>query len=283
MKRTLLLLAAFFASATAARAQFEGVADFKLTTNTSKGESIPGTGKIYVTKGAYRMEWETEIPPGRSAKGKAADASQRIKSTMFGKVSDPDKLYMIDDANRTYSVWDLKKMRGEAKDAPKQTYTVKKLGTDTVAGLSCQKAEIESSSGTVIEVCVAKDFAVSSDWLAALGRRQKESTSWMTALRDSGLTGFPVRYAMRRKGAAEVFMTMVLTHIEKGPVSAALFEIPAGYRETEFAIGGLTPEQQKAVSDARARMRESLEKMTPEQRKAYEDAMKKYARPTPVP
>jgi hypothetical protein len=282
VKRTLAALAVFFAAA-AARAQFEGVADFKITTNTSRGETIPGTGKIFVTKGAYRMEWETDIAAGRSAKGKPDAAPQHIKTTMFGKVSEPDKMYMVDDTNRTYSVWDLKKMKGDSKDLPKQTYEVKKLGTDTVAGLSCQKAELTSSAGTVIEVCAAKDFAVSSDWLAALGRRQKESDNWMTALRDNGLSGFPVRYAMRRKGSAEPFMTMVLTHLEKGPVSAALFEVPAGYKETDFAIGGLTPEQQKAVADARAKMRQSLDKMTPEQRKAYEDAMKRYARPTPAP
>ena len=59
--------------------------------------------------------------------------------------------------------------------------------------------------------------------------------------------------------------------------------MPAGYKQTEFAIGGLSPEQQKAVSDARTRMREALDRMTPEQRKAYEDAMKRYARPTPAP
>ncbi len=284
MKRTLAALAVFFAAAAAARAQFEGVADFKITTNTSRGDTIPGTGKIFVTKGAYRMEWETDITAGRGGKGKTGDtAPQHIKSTMFGKVSEPDKMYMVDDANKTYSVWDLKKMKGDAKDLPKQTYEVKKLGTDTVAGLSCQKAELTSSAGTVIEVCVAKEFAVSSDWLAALGRRQKESDNWMTALRDNGLSGFPVRYAMRRKGSPEPFMTMVLTHLEKGPVSAALFEVPAGYKETEFAIGGLTPEQQKAVADARAKMRQSLDKMTPEQRKNYEDAMKRRARPTPTP
>ena len=284
MKSAALALCGLLAGGPPALAQFEGTADFKVTTNTGKGETITGTGKVYVTKAAYRMEWETDV--SRVSRGKRAkdpNKPQRIKTTMFGKVSEPDRLYMIDDANKTYSVWDLKKMRGEMKDAPKQTYTVRKLGTDTVAGFSCQKAELTASTGTVTEVCVAKEFAVSSDWLAALGRRQRESTSWMTAMRDNGLSGFPVRYAIRQKAGADPFMTMVVTRVEKGPVSAVLFEVPAGYKETEFAIGGLSPEQQKAVSDARARMREALERMTPEQRKAYEDAMRKSAPPAPTP
>jgi hypothetical protein len=37
------------------------------------------------------------------------------------------------------------------------------------------------------------------------------------------------------------------------------------------------------MGDARAQMKEALEKMTPEERKAYEDAMKRYAQPTPGP
>lgn len=283
MKSAVLVLCGLLAGATA-RAQFEGVADFKVTTNTGKGEAVPAAGKISVTRDAYRMELETDVSKISHGKtGRAADAPQRIKMTMFGKVADPDKLYMIDDANKTYSVWDLKKMRGEMKDPARPTFVVTKLGTDTVAGLSCQKAELASSTGTVIAVCVAKDFAVSGDWLAALGRRQKENTSWMSALRENGLVGFPVRYSVRSKGAADPFMTMEVTRVTKGPVSEALFEVPAGYKETEFAMGGLSPEQQKSVSDARAKMREALDRMTPEQRKAYEDAMKKYAHPTPTP
>lgn len=284
MKHRPLLLALLgpLAVAAAARAQFEGTADFKVTTSTTKGESIPGTGKIFVTRGAYRMEWEADVSGVRSKNAKSAEAARRVKMTMFGKISDPDKLYMVDDVNKTYSVWDLKKMRGEMKDAPRQAYTFKKLGTDTVAGFSCQKAELTAASGTVIEVCVAKDFAVSGDWLAALGRRQRENASWLAALRENGLSGFPVRYAIRPKSATEPIMTLVVTRVDKGPVSDALFEVPAGYKQTEFAMGGLSPEQQKAVADARARMKERLEQMTPEQRKAYEDAMKRRAAPTPA-
>jgi hypothetical protein len=229
------------------------------------------------------MEWQIELSAPRKDKAASSEAPQRIQTTLFGTMAEPDKITMLDDAHKTYSVWDLKKTRGEAAEPSKPAYTVKKLGSDTVAGLPCQKAELTSSSGTVIEVCVAKDFIVSSDWLAALSRRQKDSTGWLGALRDNGLMGFPVRYAMRARGAAEPFMTMLVTKIDRGPVSASLFEVPAGYRQTEFALGGLSPDQQKAVSDARTRMREALDRMTPEQRKAYEDAMKRYAKPTPSP
>jgi len=272
------------AGTTAALAQFEGTAEFKVTTITGKGEVVPGNGRISADKNGYRMEWQTDI--SKIVKGRAVrpeNGPQQVKMTMVGKASAPDKLYLIDDANRTYSVWDLKKARNESSPDTTTTYTVTRLGPDKVAGLTCQKAELVSSKGMVIDVCVAGELGVSLDWLAAVGRRQKESTSWITALRNNSLSGFPVRYSMREKDAAQPFVTMEMTKIDRGPVNDALFEVPAGYKETDFAMGGLSPEQQKAVSDARAKMREALDKMTPEQRKAYEDAMRKAGRPTPSP
>jgi uncharacterized protein DUF4412 len=272
------------AGAPAALAQFEGTAEFKVTTITGKGEVVPGTGRISADKTGYRMEWQTDI--SKIVKGRAVrqgDGPQQVRLTMIGKASAPDKLYLVDDANKTYSVWDLKKARSESSADTATTYTVTRLGPDKVAGLTCQKAQLVSSKGTVIDVCVAGELGVSLDWLSAIGRRQKESTSWITALRNNSLSGFPVRYSMREKDATQPFVTMEMTKIDRGPVNAALFEVPAGYKETDFAIGGLSPEQQKAVSDARAKMRAALDRMTPEQRKAYEDAMRKAARPTPAP
>lgn len=283
MKTAAFALCLAVAGAPAALAQFEGTADFKVTTITGKGEVVPGSGRISANKTGYRMEWQTDI--SKIVKGRAVrseNGPQQIKMTMIGKAASPDKLYLVDDANKTYSVWDLKKAR-EGSTESATTYTVTRLGPDKVAGLTCQKAELVSSKGTVIDVCVAGELGVSLDWLAAVGRRQKESTSWITALRNNSLSGFPVRYSMREKDAAQPFVTMEMTKIDRGAVNDALFEVPAGYKETDFAIGGLSPEQQKAVSDARAKMRAALDKMTPEQRKAYEDAMRKAARPTPAP
>ena len=279
-----IVLGTALAAAAPARAQFEGTAEMKIVTSTGKGESIPAYGKVFVSKTAYRMEWEMDV--SRFSKGRHAggsEAPQRIKTVLFGTLADPDHLTMLDDARKTYSVWDVRKTRGEASELPKQTYTVQRQGTDTVAELSCQKAALTSSNGNVIDVCVSKDFGGSSDWLAVLGRRQREGAGWVATLRENGLSGFPLRFAMRKNAAAEPFVTMQVTKIERGPQPEALFEVPAGYKQTEFALGGLSPEQQKAVSDARARMREVLDKMTPEQRKAYEDEMKRNAAPTPTP
>jgi Domain of unknown function (DUF4412) len=274
-----LLFAVAAAGAAPAFGQFEGVADFKVTMG-EKGRAANGTGKVYVARAGYRSEWQTEL----NLSGQRRDGAmpQRIKMTLVGQRGEPDKLYMIDDDAKTYSVMDLKKMRDEARSQSKETYTVQRLGRDSVAGLACEKAAVTSSKGDVFDVCVSRELGASSDWISAMSHRGGTGF-WFGALRENGLEGFPVRWSTRRKGDTEPSMVMEVTHVERKSLPASLFQVPAGYKQTESALGGLTPEQQKALNDARAQMKDALDKMTPEQRKAYEDAMKRYGAPTPVP
>lgn len=258
---------------------FEGVADFKMTMH---GASAPAqsTGKLWVGRAGYRSEWEIDLSARPRADGGPGGAPQKMKMTMFGKREDPDHLYMVNDEKKTYSVTDLKKVREDAKDLPKETYTVQRQGTDTVAGIACQKATVTSSKGNAFDVCVSPEWGGSGDWITAL-TRSRSAGSWISALHSNGVDGLPVRFAMRRKDAREPGMVWELTHLERKPLPASLFEVPADYKKADYAVGGLTPEQEKSMGEARAKMKEALENMTPEQRKAYEDALRKYGQPTP--
>lgn len=276
MIRRFLAAAALALVASVASAQFEGEATFKITTRREKGAPLEGTAHMFSSKTGFRMEWE--MATGASRRG----GPQQIKMVMLAKLPNPEKVYLVNDANRTYSVWDTKKAREDAKTAPKETYTVEKLGMDRVAGYACQNVRVTSSKGSVFDLCVTKEFGASSDWLAAMNRNDPEAGSWLKSLRDAGIEGSPVRWSVRTKGSAEPTMVMELVRADKKALSAALFEVPAGYKETGMAVGGLTPEQEKAMADARAQMQESLKDMTPEQRKQYEEMMKRYA-PTPAP
>lgn len=276
MRMTRIAATVLFAAATTAFAQFEGVADFKVTTNTGQGQSVNGTGRMYVSPRAYRSEFEMQITGAGGSRDSRKVAPPAMKMTMFSKLSEPDKLYMLNEAAKSYSIWDLSKSREDMTNAPRETYTVKKLGKDTVAGLSCQNALLTSSEGNEIEACVSRDFAASSDWIAAMNRGDRASGSWIRSLKSAGIEGFPVRWSMRSKGSKDATMTMEMTRVEKKSLPASLFEVPAGYKQTDMAIGGLTPEQQKQIDDA-------MKNLTPEQRKAYEDAMKRSAQPTPKP
>lgn len=280
MKRILWMSALVLLAAATASAQFEGIADFKVTMGGTHGKATSGEGKIFIAPGVYRMDWN--MSHGTKAQ-QSPDAPPRVTMTMLTRKAEPGQVYMLNEERKTYFVFNSKKAAEQAARMPPETFTVKKLGTEKVAGFSCSNALLTSSSGSEIEVCIAKDLAASSDFLAAMDRRQADAASWLTALKAQGIEGFPIRWVIRKKGSTEALASMEITKIEKKALSASLFELPAGYTEASVAVGGLTPEQEKARADAQAHMNEALAKMTPEQRKAYEEAMRRNARPTPVP
>ena len=269
MKRV-LLAATLVLSAAAASAQFEGEADFKITTRRENKDPLVGNARMSIAPSGFRMEWT--MTTGASG----SKAPQEIKMTMLAALPNPEKVYLVNDQNKTYSVWDTKQAREDMKSAAKENYKVEKLGVDKVAGYTCQSARVTSSKGNDFDVCVTREFGPSTDWIAAMNRNDPEARSWLKALKDQGIEGFPIRWAVRQKGSAEPMTVMELVRAQKKTLSASLFKVPADYKETGLAIGGLTPEQEKAMSDA-------LQRMSPEQRKQYEEMMKRYAQPTPVP
>ncbi len=275
MKKAFVLAAFLSFASTIAYAQFEGIANFKMTTSSGSEMTSRGDGKIFLSPAGYRVEWMMDLSSMKKDQGAKA-APPTMAMTMLARKADPGKLYMLNDAKKTYSVVDMSKAAEERGKTPKDSFTVKKLGTETVAGLSCQNVLLTSSKGMEIEVCAAKELAASGDWLASLNRRNPEGTSWLGALKEQGIEGFPVRWLIRKKGSTQPLTTMEVTHLEKKTLPASLFDVPAGYTQTQFAMRGLTPEQEKALSQMR-------ENMTPEQRKAYADMMRRHAQPTPEP
>jgi uncharacterized protein DUF4412 len=250
-------------------AQSEGVAEFKATTEAEPGRSITSTGRIYVTRGASRMEWEMDTSGFRREKGAPkGEMPSTFRMITIQKLSEPDRLINLDDRRRTYTITDLKPLREEKPAAPQVTYTVKKLGRDSVGGVSCEKAVVTSSDGKKAEICAADEISRSSAWLAAQGRRER-SNALLKALHDNGLEGFPVHWRIWKKASdPRPTTSLELVRFEKKPVPASLFEIPPGYKKADSASMGMTPEQEKA-------MRESIEKLPPEQRKKLEEMMKK--------
>jgi hypothetical protein len=279
MIQRLLAATALVLIASAALAQFEGEADFKVTTYRDKG-NLDGTAKMFTAKNGFRMEWEmsTGAPAGKR------DAPTVVKMTMVSSRPHPEKVYLINDQNRTYSVWDTKQASEDMKTGPKETYKVQKLGTDKIAGYACTNARVTSSKGNAFDVCVTREFGASGDWIAAaMNRNDPDAQSWLKALQDDGIEGFPIRWSVRQKGSEKPSSVMELTRAEKKSLPASLFQVPAGYTQTDLAVGGLSPEQQKAMADAQKQMKDAMKDMTPEQRRQVEEMMKRYGQPTPVP
>jgi hypothetical protein len=228
--RTMGIVTCALLAVVTASADSDGVAEFQVLATAERGRAVPpSTGKMYFTRGAFRMEWSTEVPNrGQRKPGEEVRPPLQLHVTMLTRASDPDRVTMINDGNRTYSVWDMKKVRDETLLREKNTFTVQKLGTDSVAGVSCQNARLTSPSGAEFETCLTRDLPYSSDWLSAFNRRFPPSIGWMKTLRESGLQGFPIRYVVKSK---DTTVTMELTRFEKKALPASLFAIPAGYTE----------------------------------------------------
>ena len=259
MRRIFLPALATLVLAGPALGQFEGTLEMKMT-----GKEMNGTGKVWVSRKGTRSEMEMK------AEGERAHGVGTMKMAVVQRFAEPHKVYMINDAMKTYTVVDTEKMRAQAAGRQQETYTVKKLGTDSVAGYSCQNALVTASTGTKFEVCAAKDIGISGSgsWLSGMGRRQQaDSSSMLKAMKDAGVEGAPIRTVMFEKGTSTPLMTMELVKATKTSVPDSVVEVPAGYKESSMMGAMMSPEAQKKLDEA-------MKNMTPEQRKAFEEMMK---------
>jgi hypothetical protein len=266
-----------FAVSTGALAQSEGIAEFKGSTSIPSGPSIPSHSRVSFSGASARVDVDVDM----SAVAGSSGSPVAYKMTIIQKASEPDRMYMLNEAQKTYSVTHVDK----TSDNPSQeTFTVKKGGSDKVAGFACEKAVVTSSTGSESQLCITKQLVASTAWLTAMNRRTGGSGLWK-ALHDNGLDGFPIRIATHNAGGTTSQLELV--SFQKTAVPSSAFQIPAGYKEAagmgggssadqrnearRNAIANMTPEQRKQLADT---LRQNLDKVPPEQRKAMEAQIK---------
>lgn len=252
-------LAALLA-APAARAEFEGVLEGRMTGPMS------GSFRAEVGKGGVRSVVELEMAapgPVRAAPGMA----QRMRHLSLQRRAEPEKVYIIDEGRKSYTVIDTSRAREEMKGAAEESYTVRKAGKDKVAGFSCQKAVVTGSESGEMEMCLTDEIA--PEGARAMLEQGHGAGGLIAALRKAGVEGYPVRWS--RKDGRGGTVTMELTSARRQSIPASTFELPAGFKEQKGpgampGMGG-NPAAQK-------QMEEALKNMSPEQRKQLEQMMK---------
>lgn len=261
LARSAALLAATIALPALA-ADFEGVLDGRMT------GSMQGTFRAQVGRNGVRSELEMMLPE-KEAKTLGAKAIHRVS---LQRRAEPEKIYVLDEAQKTYQVIDLKETRESMKGAPKHKYHVRRLGKDRVAGFSCEKVAVHRDEGRESEMCVTSEIASSSSWARSLVH-DETGGGLFQALHEAGVEGFPIRWkVVMDEGRTE---TMELVAARRQAVPASTFEVPSGYREAPSAMfPGASPEMQKRMQDAMKRQKEAMERMSPEQRKQMEEMMK---------
>jgi hypothetical protein len=266
----LLAAAVALIAATASAADFEGVMDSKMTVQSEK-QATSGTGRIYMGKGGVRVEMQMAMPVGQGPAGE-------VKMTSLVLKSKPGVVYLVNDAKKTYAEIENKQ---DASQAATEKYTVKKLGSEKVAGYDCGHGLVADEKGEQFEVWTTKDIGGAAEYWASQRGRAGNRAAMYDALRGAGLDGWPMKWLHRSgKEGQSVFE---ITKVQRQAVPASLFDL-SGYKKSEGGVMGmsqqmqLSPEQQKQMDEAMKRRDEAMKNMSPEQRKKMEELMKSYGK-----
>jgi len=245
-----------------ARAEFEGVVEGKVTGMMS------GTFRAQVGKAGIRSEVEMDTTAvAQASKGQLPPGlSVNVKRINIQRKAEPGKVYLIDPERKSYMVIDASENGEAMKDAARESYTVKKLGKDKVAGFSCEKVAVTGEKSGEMQMCVADELA--PEWAQSALQSGRGSGGLVTALKKAGVQGYPVRWS-RGDGRGGT-ITMELTSAKRQSIPASAFEIPAGYQEQK-GFGGRPG---MGGGDAQKQMEEAMKRLTPEQRKQMEQMMK---------
>ncbi len=268
-KNTTPTLLTLLLAAGPAFAQFEGILEMKMTTAGQDAEGGGGTMLAAVSKAGTRCEMNMQM------------GGMTMKTVTLQKADEPDVLYRVDDANKTYTEIDFAKVRELAsrRQQPSQ-YTVEKLGQETLLGYKTQHVLVKEKTsgdadGLTMEMWTAKDlleYATLSKMQMRLGKGSGDE-ALVKALKDAGADGVPLKSITTTPAGPKVIMEVV--KVDKKSLPASTFEIPAGYTKSEGGMmgmmGGMSGPQ---ADEAKKRMNEALKNMTPEQREMVEKMMK---------
>jgi len=244
-----------------ARAEFEGLVEGRVT------GTMAGTFRAQVGKAGIRSEVEMGMPAAAKAGGAKGMPGMPASMKRFTvqRRAEPNKVFVLDEERKTYMVVDTAEVREGLKGAPTETFTVRKLGKDTVAGFACEKVVATGSQSGEAELCVTAEIA--PEWARGAVEQGRGGGALLAALRQAGLPGFPVRWSRQDGEGGKI--TMELTSAKRQSIPASTFEIPAGYQESKGMPGpGM------GGGDASKQLEDAMKRLTPEQRKQMEQMLK---------
>jgi hypothetical protein len=160
--------------------------------------------------------------------------------------NNPMQSILIDDSARTYSIHKNDTSATNQDDnihTQHTTYIVNKIGNETIQGLTCVHGQIIKTTnfsgvqsfmnGTdTTDIWSTKDIPIPEALLKGFSKSMGIAYTGDVAnkLVQMDCVGFPVRFQMHGKEAS---MLMQLTKISHDNFPASLFEVPAGYKQTE--------------------------------------------------
>jgi hypothetical protein len=231
MRKQLSLFAMLFIVAAVGRAQSDADAAKVIQAyRTAKG----GSGVMFMTittitgkmnKQDTMQGWFTNGGDGRVVMGMPGGGNM----VLIGRVSTPTYSVTLDEGKKNFVLNDI----DTALINGTLSYSVEKLGNETVAGYPCTHVRVTSKMGR----STFSSTSTSELWLSTAvpgysvlknGMLAKGSQlGMMKALHQAGVDGFFVKMTSGR--GKDYSMTMQLVQVKEGSFPASMFEIPAGY------------------------------------------------------
>ncbi|HXH17498.1 MAG TPA: DUF4412 domain-containing protein, partial [Chitinophagales bacterium] len=258
MKKQFLLTVLCFAAIAATSFAQGFYIEFKITSSGKEG-SMSGAMKTYYQDGNSRADINMTVPqlPGGSG---ISIVSLTLKDT-------PDKVFMLDEKNKSYTEIDLSSAE-DWKDAPPTDYEVTVIGKENVNGYNTIHVKVlRKGSKTPEEFWNTTEVAGYQD-MAKIKTKYTGKDNLMRALEAKGAGGFPVRVKTTEQGNS---IQIDLVKAEKKSNPASLFSLN-GY--TKSQTGTIIP----AGIDVQQMMKD-MQNMTPEEREKWIQEMQKQYEP----
>jgi hypothetical protein len=207
---------------------------YELTSvSTGKNINMKMVTEMYVSsKGDMRVEMHSNMVLGGH--------KSPIPMVLIGHANKPDESIIIDDSTRTFIVHHID--TADMNTGFKTESIVTKVGEEKVLGYNSVHAKIISSKKIgnfynetdTINVWRSEDVPMQANMKELFTQFESRTGSFMYSketaarLKQMGCEGFLVKLTMNGK---DVSMVMQLTKAEHRNLSAAMFQIPAGYKE----------------------------------------------------
>jgi hypothetical protein len=260
-------LLALLLMAVPALAEFEGVLEMKMSVGANAGQA-GGAGTMNVAVGRAGIRSEVSMRTG----------AVEMKMVMLQKNDTPDVLYQINDGSKTYTeinLAGLTDLTGPQANAVK--YSVQTLGQETMLGYKTRHVLVKEivpggGTGASTELWSAKDLLDYETFSKLQARRGKAAgqEALVKALKDAGADGLPLKSIATMPDGARI--TMEVVKVDKQPLPASTFQLPAGYTKSDAMPKGTLPSP--TTAEAQQKMQEAMKKLSPEQRALVEKMLK---------